>query len=49
MPEIRDLVLTAVVVILWAFTCHYAYKTGVEDGYWEHEGEENIYNCQVVT
>ena len=36
------------ILIAIALSYVYVYKTGVEDGYWEHEAEENIYKCEVI-
>ena len=49
MNNFERVLMVLLCLIVWAFTIHYAYNNGVEDGYWEHEGEENIYNCQVMT
>lgn len=40
----KDLVITLALVIMWTWL---VYDKGVEDGYWEHEGEENSYSCRV--
>lgn len=40
---IRVYILACVIFTYW-----YIYDRGVEDGYWEHESEENIYGCQVI-
>jgi len=44
----RDWVILALGLILWAVTVRYAYDTGVEKGWWEHEAEENAYGCEVI-
>lgn len=35
-------------VILVLLSYAYVYSVGVDDGYWEHEGEENVYACEVI-
>ena len=47
MKDWRDALIWTLAMILWAVTINTAYKSGVEDGYWEHEAEENVYNCRV--
>lgn len=27
----------------------FVYAQGIERGYWEHEGEENVYECEVLS
>jgi len=43
------LVLSAMVLAAIAGSYIYVYDLGNDAGYWEHEAEENIYNCEVIT
>ena len=45
----RDTWIIVLTLILWMVTVSSAYKNGREDGYWEHEAEENVYDCEVMT
>ena len=45
--ERKDVVILVLIVFVWAITIRESYKTGVDDGYWEHEGEENVYACRT--
>ena len=45
--ERRDFVILLLIVFVWAITIRESYKTGVDNGYWEHEAEENSYVCQA--
>jgi len=52
MKFLRKLVTYVVriyIVFAIIFTYWYIYDRGVDDGYWEHEGEENAYGCEVIT
>ena len=40
-----DVLYLAVILIL---TNVISYHLGSEDGYWEHEAEENVYVCEVL-
>ncbi len=50
-PEHKDrdsrLVVLVLALLLFASIIREAYRTGVEDGYWEHEAEENVYACRT--
>jgi len=45
----KDVLILILALILWAVTVRDAYQQGAEDGYWEHEAEENVYQCEVNT
>ena len=45
----KDALIIILGLILWAVTVRDAYQQGAEDGYWEHEAEENVYQCEVNT
>lgn len=45
----RDIVIVILILFVWAITIRESYKTGVDDGYWEHETEENAYACMVFS
>ncbi len=45
--ELESWLVMTFVVCLMGLTAALAYHIGVEDGYWEHEAEENVYGCQV--
>jgi hypothetical protein len=36
--------LVMLVLLSYAFV----YSQGIERGYWEHEAEENVYECDVI-
>ena len=38
----------AMLLVVIIYT-NYVYDKGVDDGYWEHEGEENAYSCEVFS
>lgn len=44
----RDWIITILGLIVWTTTLFFAYRTGADAGYWEHEAEENVYGCQVL-
>ena len=44
----RDFILVALALIVWAWTLQTAYKTGVDDGWYMHEAEENLYSCPIA-
>lgn len=39
--------LIAELFMVWGVSLWVAYSEGNDAGYWEHEAEENVYNCQV--
>ena len=36
-------------LIMFVLVAYISYQAGAEDGYWEHEAEENAYFCEVFT
>jgi hypothetical protein len=45
---LRDAAILLLAFIVLGFVLRYVYFMGVEDGYWEHEAEENVYVCEVM-
>jgi len=46
---LRDVALILLLLVVFGFVLRYVYSMGVEDGYWMHEAEENVYVCEVMT
>ena len=47
--ERKDVVILVLILFVWAMTVRESYVAGVDDGYWEHEAEENVYACRTFT
>jgi len=48
MKRILKFYLYWLILFSYAVTAYLSYEAGVDDGYWEHEGEENAYGCEVI-
>ena len=50
MDELRQYIMNIVLwVIVLIISNILSYHLGNEAGYWEHEAEENIYTCEVLS
>ena len=44
----RDATIIILLLIMWVVTLDSAYDRGVDDGWYMHEAEENLYSCPIA-